>query len=485
MPARATVIVLDGLRPEFVTPERTPNLYRLQTTGVHFQNHHTIFPSVTRVCSSSISTGSYPGVHGVPDNSFFVRDLAPNGKINTGDHRDLIRLDQHTRGGLFSVPTFTDLLRAAGKTIAIATTASPGTSLLQDPGQSRGGAGLLVNQGLILPESERGEIESRYGPAPALTVPVTATNAWATRILIEETLLRRKADYAVTWITDPDKTQHSHGLGHPISLQSIAEVDANVGQVMQAIATEKSLRDMNLLVLSDHGWINYARDWDLRQALSNPALPTARHTHADLAAERIRMHGQGIYLLPGCSATREQIIAALRAQPECGPLFTRDGVAGTIPYSLIRYDHPRAPEILYMPVWTDQPNQFGVKGMAFGGGPGSHGGGSPYEMQTFFAAAGPAFRRETIIATPTGHVDLLPTLARILELTPVPAPRCGRVLTEALAIASEVAPTFDICSDRTEFTAVTGPERWKSWLVRSWVNGTMYLDQANADRHLA
>src|ERR1700756_1421834 len=70
-PAHQVLIVLDGLRPDYVTPEIMPNLYALGQRGVVFTNHHSVYPTVTRVNASSIATGTYPEVHGLMGNSVF------------------------------------------------------------------------------------------------------------------------------------------------------------------------------------------------------------------------------------------------------------------------------------------------------------------------------------------------------------------------------------------------------------------------------
>src|SRR5947208_13018708 len=54
------VLVLDGLRPDAITPGETPNLWRLRQEVVNFPNSHAVFPTVTRVNATAISTGTYP-----------------------------------------------------------------------------------------------------------------------------------------------------------------------------------------------------------------------------------------------------------------------------------------------------------------------------------------------------------------------------------------------------------------------------------------
>jgi predicted AlkP superfamily phosphohydrolase/phosphomutase len=73
------VIVVDGLRPDNVTPEVMPRLYRLGRRGIVFGAHHSVFPTVTRVNASSFVTGTYPETHGLLGTTISFRRLTPRG----------------------------------------------------------------------------------------------------------------------------------------------------------------------------------------------------------------------------------------------------------------------------------------------------------------------------------------------------------------------------------------------------------------------
>src|ERR1700730_3735095 len=49
------VFVLDGLRPDSINPDDTPNLHKLRLEGVNFLNGHSVFPTVTRVNATAIA----------------------------------------------------------------------------------------------------------------------------------------------------------------------------------------------------------------------------------------------------------------------------------------------------------------------------------------------------------------------------------------------------------------------------------------------
>jgi len=47
----AFLMVWDGLRPDFVSAERTPNLWRLAHQGVWFERSHAVYPTL-RTCET-------------------------------------------------------------------------------------------------------------------------------------------------------------------------------------------------------------------------------------------------------------------------------------------------------------------------------------------------------------------------------------------------------------------------------------------------
>src|SRR4029453_18047630 len=85
-PTRHThvVIVVDGLRPDFVTPDVMPRLFRLGRRGIVFNAHHAVFPTVTRVNGPSFVTGSYPETHGLMGNAIYIPKANPARALDTG-----------------------------------------------------------------------------------------------------------------------------------------------------------------------------------------------------------------------------------------------------------------------------------------------------------------------------------------------------------------------------------------------------------------
>ncbi len=82
------VFVVDGLRPDAITPEDTPTLFRLRAEGVQFTNSHAVFPTVTRVNAATIA-GMQPGTHGIVGNQIYVPAVDPQRAFDTGNFKNL------------------------------------------------------------------------------------------------------------------------------------------------------------------------------------------------------------------------------------------------------------------------------------------------------------------------------------------------------------------------------------------------------------
>src|SRR6185369_10973554 len=120
-PSAATlhlVLVLDGLRPDSINAQDTPNLHRLRTEGVTFENSHAVFPTVTRVNASAIGSGTYPARNGMMGNTVFIPAVDPKRAFNNDDARLLMKLGDD----ILSVPSLAELMQRAGEKFIAVTT---------------------------------------------------------------------------------------------------------------------------------------------------------------------------------------------------------------------------------------------------------------------------------------------------------------------------------------------------------------------------
>jgi hypothetical protein len=138
------VLVLDGLRPDSITAEETPHLWRLRQEGVNFLNGHSVFPTVTRTNATAIATGTYPDRNGMFGNQLYVREVNPKRSFGNDEHENLLRLDEVTGGGMVLTKSLAEILAERGKTLAVVSSGSTGSALLANPRAPKG-VGVLVN----------------------------------------------------------------------------------------------------------------------------------------------------------------------------------------------------------------------------------------------------------------------------------------------------------------------------------------------------
>ena len=154
---------------------------------------------------------------------------------------------------------------------------------------------------------------------------------------------------------------------------------------------------------------------------------------------------------------------------------------GTFPLNKVFIDTPNGPDVVMAFRWTQEKNEFGVPGLIESdwnrqAGKGTHATLSRFDMHNILFAVGPDFRKGVVDSSPTGNIDLAPTILRILNLAP-PQPMDGRVLTEAMTGESEEQPkAFDETIEAMkDFSSGT----WRQYLSQSRVGTTVYLNEGN------
>ena len=156
------VIVVDGLRPDYVTPQVMPRLYRLGQRGIVFGAHHSVFPTVTRVNASSFVTGTYPETHGLMGNTIYVPSADPAQVLDTGERENLERVAR-AEGQLLTAPTLGELLQRSGMKLLGVSSGSTGSSFLLNHTVS---GGAVIHTDYVLPAALASEVASALGPPP-------------------------------------------------------------------------------------------------------------------------------------------------------------------------------------------------------------------------------------------------------------------------------------------------------------------------------
>ena len=128
---RVVAVILDGLRRDFVTPELMPTLTALRQRGSWFDAHRSVFPSCTRVVSSSFATGCLPARHGLAGNTVCLLD---QGRLTLHDvgKPEFVGNKRRLTGNVLAMPTLAERLADSGGTIVF-NNVSPGAAYMHDP----------------------------------------------------------------------------------------------------------------------------------------------------------------------------------------------------------------------------------------------------------------------------------------------------------------------------------------------------------------
>lgn len=428
------IIVCDGLRTDQITWKHTPTIAQLGQRGVQFNRHHATFPTETRVNVASLVTGCYPDHHGLVANEFYQYSPKRPQKINTGTYHDLLTLPEQG-DSILHAKCLSEFLGPTRRIVTI-NIGSSGNAYLNNH-KAVENNDVLIHPEFSLPSLIGTTIERQFGSWPPARNPNTARIEYATQVLNEYIIPVIQPAITTLWLSEPDSTQHHTQVNSPQAQRSIKACDQTVQQILDTLAQKALLPSTDILLMSDHGQATVSTTIDVATELIEAGLKRSNESTDILVA------GKGgsisLYVSDNRPETVNEIIKFLLPHDWCGPIFTSAQYHSdqTFPFSLIHYEHPRAPSLLMAFNWQERENSHGVRGcgaFAKAGvsvGSGSHGSLSPYEIQNVLIASGPHFQQGITSTIPSGNIDILPTLLKILNL-PTDHPFAGRILTESL-----------------------------------------------------
>lgn len=473
---RILIVFFDGLRPDYITAEAMPNLYAFKQKGGYGKQHHSVFPTVTRVNSSSYSTGSYPATHGLMGNSVYFPEVSKSTAINTGEAEELMKIAKATQGKLLTTISLGEILQKKGKRMMVFSSGSTGQAYLQNHTIS---GGAIINPAMILPASLKDSIYKEIGP-----VETNGKHKWVTDALIRYGLAGDGPLVSAIWYSDPDGEAHTHGIGSPEAMASIKTVDAEFGRIIKTLDSKGLASSTNIIISTDHGFMTYIGETSkgLTQILIDNGFKKSANS------EDVVLAGGAIYIKDHNPDLIKKIVAVLQPLESIGAIFTKAAkpgdtkgwVNGTLSFDVIHWNHARAADILVDGNWDDRKNNAGYAGANYGKGVAGHGSISPYDVHIPLIVSGPAFRNGFETHLPTSNVDITPTILHILGIS-IPASMDGRVMNELL-----LQPAKDmIKSSRKEIikTSATYPGgTYNLLLERSVIGKYWYVNYAKVIR---
>ena len=489
------VLVLDGLRPDSINARDTPNLYRLRSEGVAFANSHSVFPTVTRVNGTAIGSGSYPERNGIMGNRIYIPEVDPKEAFVNDDAAKLLMMGGH----IVTTTGLAEILQEHGERFVVVTSGSAGGALLVAP-RSPEGMGLALSAGFHgLEQSGKlkpaiDEVLQRFGPAPRKGGAMDdhmAPVSWAMNVLDEYVLAELKPRVVVSWMTEPDHSQHGHGPGSPQAVEAIRNDDAEIGKMLAKLASLGLAGRTDIIVLSDHGFSTTDHDVNVAGELRQAGFATMQDGgDIVLASSGQEMN---VHVKDHDPKRIAAIVEFLQRQPWCGVIFTAHGggaaYEGSVPGTFaLEYahlgGHPRSPDIAFTFPWSSSANRFGVRGMDYnivGKGAttavtvdtANHGGIGPFTVTNTMLAWGPDFKRGIVDRTPAANVDVAPTILYLLGLGDAAAGMQGRALLEAMI----GGPDEEQVPVETRALRVSNGA-YRAVLQASEVDGRRYIDKA-------
>jgi arylsulfatase A-like enzyme len=473
------VFVFDGLQPAQVNPRLMPNLSAFAAGGVTFANHHSVFPTVTRVNSSSMVTGMNPGGHGLAGNRLVIREFDPDQHMGALEPE----LSRVANAGLpvLLAPTLGEVLARHGKEYVAIGVGTSGNAYLHNPTAEDSG-GATIHPTFALPRDLHESLIDRFGPWPDVAAPNTSRLAHAIRIMTEYVLPERMPAAALIWSYEPDKSHHAAGVGSSLGNTAIKEADGQFGDLMQWLRETGRAEDTDIIVASDHGYSTISEIVPVEALVKEAGFPSGGKPGGVIVAQ----NGGAVlfYTPPGDLDTANRLAKWLMAQPWCGTVTASDavsGIPGTLTASLVGNQGPRAPELTISFRWESTANEAGYAGMVYSTsgepGTGQHGSMSRHEMHNILFAIGPSFRSGLKLETPSGNLDLTPTILKVLGIDGHEGMH-GRVLEEALVDGPDAADV-EWSTELHQAEHDLGEQVYRQQIKISTVGTTSYVDEGN------
>ena len=482
------LMVWDGMRPDLVSAENTPNLHALAQRGVFFANHHPAFPSTTEVNGTALASGLWPSHSGIIGNKEFRPAIDPRKGVST-EELDVVRKDDVLKQGRhIAGATVAETVQQAGFRTAVAGTKP--VAILQDRSEARGSQAAResvdVYAGKSVPAAAAGALREARGTFPtSVHFPNTAQDRWTTDTLTAELWKSGVPKYSVLWVSDPDFSQHAYSPGAPEALTALRSADEMLGTVLATLKAKGALDATDILVVSDHGFSTISAGADLAKLLTDAGLSARRVFNTPPEKGDILIVGTGatalIYVTGHDAVATAKAVQVLQGAPSSGVIFSREKIEGTFPLGAVGVDSADAPDIVVAPRWSAEKNVFGVAGTLIHDGVkktggGMHGSLSPFDQTNTLIAAGPDFLSGSRDELPSGNIDVAPTVLWLLGIRPL-AKLDGRVLSEALRDrkAADAKPE----EKRIEAARDLGDFRWTQYLRSVSYDGATYFLEGN------
>jgi predicted AlkP superfamily pyrophosphatase or phosphodiesterase len=417
---RVVLVMLDGLRRDFVDAARTPHLAEFAARAEWFTNYRTAFPSATRVVTATLVTGCHPARHTLQGNSMA---LVEDGVLVPHDvgRPDFLPHKRAVTGYTLAVPTLAERLAPHGGVI-VYNNVSPGAAYMHDPD----GYGHIYHRA------------GSFAPGRVVLDPLpvaldAAGDRAMTQQFIADVFGARQPALAVLWLGEPDHIQHNAPLGSPEHLAVLREADRSAALVVDAVERRRADGDDILLIVgSDHGHETVSGVVDIEAELIAAGIKANANSNDMIAVSS--GNASLIYLHPDAERQRGRLANFLALQDWAGQVIEAANLTtvGQAPHNGLAFAVSLKADAL--------ENEFGVPGRSLAAKPrwdkpdrlgcGQHGGLAQFEQSPTLMMEGPGFTAGATRGEQAHVTDLAPSIMRHLGI--VAAGMDGSCLQRAL-----------------------------------------------------
>ena len=465
---KVVIVVFDALRPDMVAG-RMPTLEKFLGDNLWFSNARSVFPSLTRVCTTSVSTGAWPGTHGIVNNEFHLSQDMTGPMIDTAKINQIQSLADRT-GAIVTCDSLGQRLAAAGLTMTTLHCGSPGSGMLINHTVRENGQRTLsiFGEDATLTPGVVSQLIAACGPLPSLDAPKLAVADYVSKIARHFALAQEQSDVTILWTPEPDSSFHIYGLHSQEATLAMGAADASFAEILAAISAGPYSDTTAVVVMSDHGQIATSALIDLggdlradgfRAAAAPGDTTEILMTGGNMGELRPMTADAGLTADLGRWLMEKDYMGMVLADPEV--------VEGAITPAAVHQNHARSADLLFVMRSDTSEGPGGIPGVgvytggvALGGG--MHGGLNPYEMNTVLGFSVPGGRRAETDLAPASLIDIAPTILNLLGLE---ISNGGRVL-----------PLFEADKEQPVTEILTGQSGgFCQKLIRSSIDGRNYL----------
>ena len=272
-------------------------------------------------------------------------------------------------------------------------------------------------------------LTNRFGPPPAPATPNSARDEWTTRCLTEGFWENGVPKLSVLWMSEPDLTQHSRGVGVKPAMEGIRGLDRALALLLRELDRRGVRAKTDVVVLSDHGFSTIIKTIDTAAVLRRAGLNARRQfQNPPIDGDVMVVANAGavlIYVIGSKPGEVQRAVKVLQHENFTGTLFTRDGLPGTFPLSEARLLTRRAHRTLSCRCAGSPANtptacrpdlRRRVREQR------RNAARTPRSVRrtwtTPCVASGPDFRAGMTNTVATGSLDIAPTLLWVFGITP-------------------------------------------------------------------